>query len=133
MAKGKKVEAPKDDFFDTPAERVDARKWEYEEGDVLAGVVVSVFEGDGDYGPYKGYIVEPNDKTTEAGGDSSAVSADDPLVWYVNENSAARRSIPNAGITVGDEIRVEYEGEKEAKNGRTFKSFNVKARTPELA
>lgn len=119
-----------DEFYGTPAERADGRKWEYAEGDVLAGKVISTFEGDGDFGPYTGYVVEPlPEYTTEDGGDNSAVSKDDSLVWYVNDNSAAKRSIPRSGIAVGDDIRVEYEGLKEAKSGREFKSFNVKVRS----
>lgn len=128
MAARKKPE--QDEFFETPAERADGRKWEYEEGDVLAGTVISTFEGDGDYGPYTGYVVEPNEQyTTEAGGDTSAVSKDDALVWYVNDNSAAKRSIPRDGINVGDRLRVQYEGLKPSKAGREFKSFNVKVQS----
>jgi hypothetical protein len=126
-SRAKKDTAEADEFFETPAESVGGRKWEYEEGDVLAGIVVSTFEGDGDYGPYMGYVIEPNEKyTTEAGGDASAVSKDDPLVFYVNDNSAAARSVPRAGIEVGDKVRVQYEGLKPAKSGREFKSFNIK-------
>jgi hypothetical protein len=110
---------------------IEFRKWEFEEGDTLVGTVVSIFDGEGDYGPYKGYVVAPEqDNTTEDGGSSEAVSADDPLVWYVNENSAANRSIPAGGIAVGDRLGVKYVGEKQSKADRTFKKFNVKVQKP---
>lgn len=126
-----KQQSAEDEFYGSPAEKgdnIDSRKWEYEEGDTLAGEVVGTFEGDGDFGPYVGYIVKPNPEyTTEAGGDNSAVSEDDPLVWYVNDNSAAKRSIPRVGIEVGDKIRVDYLGLATAKkSGREFKDFAVK-------
>jgi hypothetical protein len=116
-----------DSFIDSLDNEVEGRKWEYEEGDTLVGTVLSVIDGDGDYGPYKGYMVAPEAEfTTEDGGSSEAVSADDPLIFYVNENSAARRSIPGSGINVGDRLGVKFVGEREAKSGRMFKKFNVK-------
>lgn len=118
-----------DSFFEEGAAEAEGRKWEYEEGDVLAGTVVSIFEGDGDFGPYTGYVVEPLPEYTTEEGSSDAISADDPLVWYVNDNSAAKRSIPRSGIAVGDQLRVDYDGEQEAKSGRTFKKFRVKVRS----
>lgn len=129
MAARKKQEAAADPFVDglDSGGTTDSRKWEYEEGDRLVGRVIDTFEGDGDYGPYTGYIVAPEvAHTTEAGGDNSAVSEDDPLVWYVNDNSAAARSIPRSGIEVGDRLGVKYVGEEESKAGRMFKKFNVK-------
>jgi len=121
-----------DSFMEGLDQEVEARKWEYDEGDTLVGTVVDVFDGDGDYGPYKGYVVEPEvDNTTEEGS-SDTIAADDPLVWYVNENSAARRSIPGTGISVGDRLGVKYVGERDAKNGRTFKKFNVRVAKPDL-
>lgn len=123
------ADAAQDDFFGTGAEEAEGRKWEFEEGDVLAGTVISIFEGDGDYGPYTGYVVAPMPEYTTEEGSSDAISEDDPLVWYVNENSAARRSIPRSGIAVGDQLRVDYDGEQEAKSGRTFKKFRVKVRS----
>jgi hypothetical protein len=120
-----------DDFMEQLDQEVEARKWEFEEGDTLVGTVVSIFEGEGDYGPYKGYVVSPEkENTTEDGGSNEAVSADDHLVWYVNENSAARRSIPAAGISIGDRLGVKYVGERKAKNDRTFKKFNVRVTSP---
>lgn len=119
-----------DDFFKEGAAEAEGRKWEHEEGDVLAGTVVSTFEGDGDYGTYTGYVVEPLPEfTTEDGGSNAAVSTDDLLVWYVNDNSAAKRSIPRSGIAVGDQLRVDYDGEQVAKSGRTFKKYRVKVRS----
>lgn len=114
-------------------DEVEFRKWECEEGDTLVGTVVSIIEGDGDYGPYKGYVVAPEeDNTTEDGGSSEAISADDLLVWYVNDNSAAKKSIPSSGIAEGDRLGVKYVGERESKGGRTFKKYNVKVQKPNL-
>jgi hypothetical protein len=119
-----------DAFIDGLDQEVEARRWEYDEGDTLVGKVIDVFEGDGDYGPYKGYVVAPEAEfTTEDGGNSDAVSEDDPLIWYVNDNSAAKRSIPASGISIGDRLGVKYVGERESKGGRTFKKFNVKVQS----
>jgi len=116
-----------DGFVSSLDNEVEARKWEYEEGDTLVGRVLDIIDGSGDYGPYKGYVVAPEAEfTTEDGGNSDAVSEDDPLIFYVNENSAAKRSIPATGIAVGDRLGVKFVGEREAKSGRMFKKFNVK-------
>jgi hypothetical protein len=133
-----KKQAPRDEFvdgLDNEEGQIDSRKWEFEEGDRLVGIVVDTYEADGEYGPYTGYVVEPEpEHTTEAGGDSSAVSKDDPLVWYVNDNSAAARSIPRAGIEVGDRLGVKYVGiETAKKSGREFKKFNVKVEKADAA
>jgi hypothetical protein len=122
-----------DQFMEALDQEVEFRKWEFEEGDTLVGTVLSIFDGDGDYGPYKGYVVTPEqENTTEDGGSAEAVSADDPLVWYVNDNSAAARSIPQSGIAVGDRLGVKYVGERTSKADRTFKKFNVKVQKPDL-
>lgn len=127
-AKSKATQAaPADEFVDGLDNEIESRKWEYEEGDTLVGTVLNVIDGDGDFGPYKGYIVQPEPaNTTEAGGDNSAVSEDDPLIFYVNENSAARRSVPAGGIDAGDRLGVKFVGERDSKGGRTFKKFNIK-------
>lgn len=122
-----------DSFIDSlDSGGIESRKWEYAEGDTLVGTVLDVFDGDGDFGPYKGYVVAPEqENTTEDGGNSDAIAADDPLVWYVNDNSAAKRSIPSSGIKIGDRLGVKYVGVETAKNsGREFKKFNVKVASP---
>lgn len=113
-----------ENIFDGIDDKVDARKWEYEEGDQLGGEVVAIFDGDGDYGPYAGYVIAPKAGSTENGGKSDSISESDPLIYYVNENSAAARDLPPGRVQVGDILVVKYFGEKEAKSGRTFKDFN---------
>jgi hypothetical protein len=122
-----------DSFIDSLDQEVEARKWEYEEGDTLVGRVLDIFEGTGDFGPYKGYVVSPEPEHTTEDGNNEAVQEDDPLVWYVNDNSAAKRSIPASGINVGDRLGVKYVGERQSKGDRTFKKFNVKVESPNLA
>ena len=112
-----------ENIFEGIDDKVDARKWEYEENDQLGGEVLAVFDGDGDYGPYKGYVIAPAAGSTESG-KSDSISTDDPLIYYVNDNSAAARDLPPGRVQVGDILVVKYFGEKEAKSGRTFKDFN---------
>lgn len=113
-----------ENIFDGIDDKVNARKWEYEADDQLGGQVVAIFDGDGDYGPYAGYVISPAAGTTENGGKTESVSEYDPLIYYVNENSAAARDLPPGRVHVGDILVVKYFGEKEAKSGRTFKDFN---------
>lgn len=126
------------------AEYTDGRKWEHEAGDTLEGRILEVSEFDGGYGDTVAFVVEPTvGLTTEAGGDDSAVSADDPLKWYATRSSdsdgkpnAAYRALPKAVKSaiesdettslIGGTLRVEFVGEqKNPKSGRTFKKFNV--------
>lgn len=126
------------------AEYTDGRKWEHEEGDVLEGTLLEVSEFDGGYGDAIAFVVAPTEGlTTEAGGDTSAVSSDDPLKWYATRSNsndgkpnAAYRALPKivkqaiesdeTTTLVGGTIRIEFVGEqKNAKSGRTFKKFNV--------
>jgi hypothetical protein len=126
------------------AEYTDGRKWEHEEGDVLEGTILEVSEFDGGYGDTIAFVIEPVvGLTTEAGGDDSAVSADDPLKWYATRSNnndgkpnAAYRSLPKVVKSaiesdemtslIGGTLRVEFVGEQNnPKSGRTFKKFNV--------
>ena len=109
------------DFFDGIDDVVDGRKWEYEEGDQLGGKVVKVFRGEGDYGPYSGYVIEAVAGSTESG---NAVEQGDLIIYYVNDNSAAARDLAPGRVKPDDVLKVKFFGERESKAGRTFKKFN---------
>jgi hypothetical protein len=111
------------DFFDGIDDVSVGRKWEYEEGDQLGGEVIKTFRGEGDYGPYTGYVVAAVLGSTEA---SQRVTVGEEIIYYVNDNSAAARDLPPGRVHIGDVLKVKYIGKFPSKKQghQPFKKFN---------
>ncbi len=98
----------------------DARRWEYEEGDLLVGSIVAIGEYSGEYGTSQTVTVDPDKPSTEAG-----KALKEQVVVYASPTVLARK-LKDAGLRVGDKVAIKYHGETSAKDGRnTYKNFGV--------
>jgi hypothetical protein len=99
-----------------------ARKWEYEEGDVLIGTVLQLGTYSGDYGTCRTVVVEPEEGTTEEG---NGDAANEPLLFYASAKTAADE-LDNSDVAVGDRIGIQYHGMREAKgSGNKYHLFRI--------
>lgn len=118
------------DMLDEPTPEA----WIAEEGDKLAGTVVSLSSRDGGYGEYPIVTVDVLEGST-VGGKPIKVPATLSVHGYgtVLTGELWRESVAGSWkIAEGDQIAFKYDGKREGRNGNAYDSWVVKIKRATL-